>query len=68
MALQLWYSFSLLNNILPFETVLDLFSPLHKLLLLHVIPDISSHPDLGLPTGFHVNDFHLYVLLTALCY
>ena len=66
MALQLWYSLGLLNNILPFEAVLDLFCPLYKLHLLQVIPDIIFLSVLGLSTGLPVNGFHLYILFTML--
>jgi len=40
MVLQLWYSLGLLNNILPFKTILDLSCPFHRFHLFQVIPNI----------------------------
>ena len=47
MALQLWYSVGLSDNILPVKAVLYLFCPLHKLHLLQIIPDIIFPSRLG---------------------
>ena len=62
MALELWYSLGLVNNSLPFKTILDLSYPFYKFHLFQVLPDIV----LGLPTGLLVNSFHVYILFTVL--
>jgi hypothetical protein len=46
-ALQLWKSFGLLNDDLPFGTILDMFCPLNNLHPSHVIPNIIFPLGLG---------------------
>ena len=47
MALQLWYSLDLLNNVLPFKEILGLSCPFYKFHLFQVIPDIIFPSRLG---------------------
>jgi hypothetical protein len=61
-ALQLWESFGLLNDDLPFGAILDMFCPLNSLHPSHVIPDVIFPSGLGLP----VCGFHLYIFFTTL--
>ena len=66
MALQIWHSLGLLNNILPFKAILYLSCPFYKFHLFQVIPDVIFPSGLGLPTGLLVNGFQLYIFCTIL--
>ena len=60
MALQLRYSLSLLDNILPLKTVLYMFCPLHKLHLLQIIPDIIFPSRFG-PSSWSSSEWFPFV-------
>ena len=65
-ALHLWYSLDFLNNVLPFKAILDMFYTCYKFHLSQVVPEVTAHRDLGLPTGLLVDGFHLYIFLAIL--
>ena len=47
MALHLWYSLGLLNNVIPFKAILDLSCPFYKFHLFQGIPDVIFPSGLG---------------------
>ena len=61
MALQLWKSLGLLDNILPFRAVLYCSAHFTSFIFSRPFLTSSSHRDLGLPAGLPVNGFHLCI-------
>ena len=59
-------SLGILNNILPFKVILDLFCPSYKFHLSQVILDVVF-PSRFRPSHYLlVDSFHLYIFLTVL--